>query len=119
MTWLDSYEKTRLASEHARAGKGPSLVELKCYRYQPHTSDDDDSRYRTKQEVDERRAKDPVKRAFAYLLAAGTTEQQLQSIRTQLAADIERAIPHAQSQPYPRPEHAPTHVYAADDALPH
>src|SRR5207253_2912985 len=52
MDVLDSYEKTKLAADHARAGAGPSLVELKCYRYQPHTSDDDDSRYRTKQEVD-------------------------------------------------------------------
>src|SRR5438093_70364 len=62
MDVLDSYEKTRIAAEHARAGGGPSLVELKCYRYQPHTSDDDDSRYRTKQEVEEWRAKDPLKR---------------------------------------------------------
>src|SRR5207253_10203206 len=45
MDVLDSYEKTKLASDRARAGGGPSLVELKCYRYQPHTSDDDDSRY--------------------------------------------------------------------------
>ena len=73
MDLLDSYEKTKLASDHARAGKGPSLVELKCYRYQPHTSDDDDSRYRTKQEVEQWRARDPVKGAFAYLLAAGVS----------------------------------------------
>src|SRR5256886_17205819 len=104
MTWLDSYEKTRLASEHARAGKGPSLVELKCYRYQPHTSDDDDSRYRTKQEVDEWRAKDPLKRAFAYLLAGGTTEQELQSIRTPPPGHIQRAPAPAESAPGPRPE---------------
>src|ERR671937_1543369 len=59
MDVLDSYEKTKRASDHARASGGPSLVELKCYRYQPHTSDDDDSRYRTKQEVEEWRARDP------------------------------------------------------------
>ena len=118
MDMLDSYEKTKLASEHARAGKGPSLVELKCYRYQPHTSDDDDSRYRTKREVDEWRAKDPVKHAFAYLLAAGVSEQELESMRTQLADEIERAITQAESEPDPRPEDAATHVYAADAPLP-
>src|SRR5436190_537761 len=53
MDVLDSYEKTKIAADRARAGGGPSLVELKCYRYQPHTSDDDDSRYRTKKEVGE------------------------------------------------------------------
>ena len=118
MDMLDSYEKTKLASDHARAGKGPSLVELKCYRYQPHTSDDDDSRYRTKREVDEWRAKDPVKRAFAYLLAAGVSEQELESMRTQLADEIERAITQAESEPDPRPEDAATHVYSADAPLP-
>src|SRR5919197_2271041 len=82
MDVLDSYEKTKLAVDHARAGRGPALVELKCYRYQPHTSDDDDSRYRTRQEVEEWRARDPVKRAFAYLLAAGATERAPATIQS-------------------------------------
>ena len=118
MDLLDSYEKTKLASDHARAGKGPSLVELKCYRYQPHTSDDDDSRYRTKQEVEQWRARDPVKGAFAYLLAAGVPEQDLESIHAKLADEIEQAIAQAESEPDPRPEDAATHVYAADAPLP-
>src|SRR6266576_105697 len=118
MDMLDSYEKTKLAADHARAGKGPSLVELKCYRYQPHTSDDDDTRYRTKTEVDEWRAKDPVKRAFAYLLSAGVTEQELEKMRAGLADEIEKAITQAESEPDPRPEDTATHVYAADNPLP-
>src|SRR3989454_5385613 len=118
MDVLDSYEKTRLAADRARAGGGPSVVELKCYRYQPHTSDDDDSRYRTKEEVDEWRAKDPVKGAFAYLLSAGVTEQDLEGMRSALANEIEKAIAQAESEPDPRPEDAATHVYAADNPLP-
>ena len=118
MDMLDSYEKTKIAADHARGGKGPSLVELKCYRYQPHTSDDDDTRYRTKKEVDEWRAKDPVKRAFAYLLSAGVTEQELETMRGALADEIEKAIEQAESEPDPRPEDAATHVYAADNPLP-
>ena len=118
MDMLDSYEKTRIAAEHARAGGGPSLVELKCYRYQPHTSDDDDSRYRTKQEVDEWRAKDPLKRSFSYLLSAGVTEQDLEAMRSELAGEIEKAIAQAETEPDPRPEDAAAHVYAADNPLP-
>jgi 2-oxoisovalerate dehydrogenase E1 component alpha subunit len=118
MDMLDSYEKTKIAADYARAGKGPSLVELKCYRYQPHTSDDDDSRYRTKNEVDEWRAKDPLKQAFAYLLSAGVTEQELEATRAALAGEIEKAIEQAESEPDPRPEDAATHVYAADHPLP-
>ncbi|HEV8536998.1 MAG TPA: thiamine pyrophosphate-dependent dehydrogenase E1 component subunit alpha [Candidatus Limnocylindria bacterium] len=118
MDVLDSYEKTKIAADHARAGGGPSLVELKCYRYQPHTSDDDDSRYRTKQEVDEWRARDPVKRAGEYLLSVGVPDAELEAIRASLADEIERAIAQAESEPDPRPEDAAMHVYAADNPLP-
>jgi 2-oxoisovalerate dehydrogenase E1 component alpha subunit len=118
MDVLDSYEKTRLGAEHARAGKGPSLVELKCYRYQPHTSDDDDSRYRSKQELAEWRTKDPVKRTFAYLLSAGVTEEELESVRARLADEIEKAIAQAESEPDPKAEDAAKHVYAAEMPLP-
>ena len=61
MDVLDSFDKTRQAVQHTRSGAGPTLVELKCYRYQPHTSDDDDSRYRSKDEVREWMAKDPTR----------------------------------------------------------
>jgi 2-oxoisovalerate dehydrogenase E1 component alpha subunit len=118
MDMLDSYEKTKIAADRARAGGGPSLVELKCYRYQPHTSDDDDSRYRTKKEVDEWRAKDPVKRAFEYLRSAGVSEEELETIRAGLADEIEKAIEQAETEPDPRPEDAAMHVYAADNPLP-
>jgi 2-oxoisovalerate dehydrogenase E1 component alpha subunit len=118
MDVLDSYEKTRLAADHARAGKGPALVELKCYRYQPHTSDDDDTRYRTKQEVEEWKARDPVKRGREYLLGVGVSEQALESIRAELADQIEKAIAQAESEPDPRPEDASTHVYAEGAPLP-
>jgi 2-oxoisovalerate dehydrogenase E1 component alpha subunit len=118
MDVLDSYEKTKLAADHARAGRGPSLVELKCYRYQPHTSDDDDSRYRTQKEVEEWRAKDPVKRAHAYLLSVGVREADLSAIRAALADEIERAITQAESEPDPKPEDAAKHVYSEDAPLP-
>jgi 2-oxoisovalerate dehydrogenase E1 component alpha subunit len=93
-------------------------VELKCYRYQPHTSDDDDSRYRTRQEVEEWRARDPLKHAREYLLSAGAAEQELEEIRAALADEIERAIAQAEGEPDPRPEDAATHVYSAEHPLP-
>ena len=118
MDMLESYEKTKIAADHARAGGGPSLVELKCYRYQPHTSDDDDSRYRTKAEVEEWRARDPLKRAVEYLRSVGVSDADLEAIRAALADEIERAIAQAETEPDPRPEDAATHVYAADHPLP-
>ena len=70
------------------------------------------------EEVEEWRAKDPVKRAFAYLLSAGVAEEELEAIRAALADEIEKAIAQAESEPDPRPEDAARHVYAADNPLP-
>jgi len=118
MDVLDSYAKTKEAVGLTRAGAGPTLVELKCYRYQPHTSDDDDTRYRTKAEVAEWKAKDPVERTRAYLLQSGATESDLDGMRAALDAEIEAAIAQAEREPDPRPEDAARHVYAERQPLP-
>ena len=118
MDLIDSYAKTREAVAVARGGNGPALVELKCYRFQPHTSDDDDTRYRTKEELREWMAKDPMDRARRYVLEQGVTEADLTQMRDDLDAEIEAAIAQAESEPDPRPEDAARHVYAEDKPLP-
>jgi len=118
MDVLDSYDKTRQAVQHTRSGAGPTLVELKCYRYQPHTSDDDDSRYRTKDEVRGWMAKDPIDRARKYLVEQGVTEKEFEAIRGALDTEIEAAIAQAESEPDPRPEDAIKHVYAEEAPRP-
>src|SRR5256885_31878 len=50
---LAVYEVTKEAARHARAGEGATLIEAKTYRLVPHSSDDNDRRYRTAEEVDE------------------------------------------------------------------
>ena len=118
MDVLDSYAKTKEAADITRGGGGPTLVELKCYRYQPHTSDDDDMRYRTKEEVREWMAKDPLDHARRYLLGHGVTEDELAKMRGELDAEIEAAIEQAEREPDPKPEDATRHVYAEGYPLP-
>ncbi len=118
MDVLDSYEKTKHAVEITRSGGGPTLVELKCYRYQPHTSDDDDSRYRTKEEVRQWMAKDPLDRTRRYLAEQNVSANDLETIRAELDATIEAGIAQAESEPDPRPEDANKHVYAEEAPLP-
>lgn len=118
MDVIDSYAKTKEAVAIARGGNGPALVELKCYRFQPHTSDDDDTRYRTKEELREWMAKDPMDRARRYVLEQGVTEADLTEMRGALDTEIEAAIAQAESEPDPRPEDAARHVYAEDKPLP-
>lgn len=115
---LDVYEKTKQAADRARRGEGPSIVEATCYRYRPHSSDDDDSRYRSKDELKGWLARDPIDRSRAYLLELGVTEAELEAMRTEIAADIERAIEEAEAEPDPRPEDTLRHVYAEGHPLP-
>src|SRR3954452_7234274 len=89
---LDVYAATHSAMAHARRGEGPSIVECKTYRYLAHTSDDDDRTYRTTQEVEAWRKKDPLQRMKQYVI-----EQRLLSEREEeeLEAEIKEEIDDA------------------------
>jgi 2-oxoisovalerate dehydrogenase E1 component alpha subunit len=65
----------REALERARSGVGPSLVEMLVYRYGPHSSADDDSRYRPREEVDAWRKRDPIQRMRAFLTREGLLDE--------------------------------------------
>src|SRR5688500_12194773 len=64
---LEAWRLKKAAMDRARAGEGPSLIELRTYRHYSHTSDDDDRTYRKKEEVEEWKAKDPIPRFEKYL----------------------------------------------------
>jgi 2-oxoisovalerate dehydrogenase E1 component alpha subunit len=69
------------------AGGGPVLVEAKCYRFLSHTTDDDETTYRTRDEVEAQRNSDPVPRFKARLIAAGILDPES-------AAALERDVLH-------------------------
>jgi 2-oxoisovalerate dehydrogenase E1 component alpha subunit len=115
---LDVYDKTKQAADRARRGEGPSIVEAVCYRFRPHSSDDDDSRYRSKDELKDWLARDPIDRARAYLLEQGVAPGALEAMGTAIAADIERGIDEAEAEPDPRPEDLLRHVYAEGHPIP-
>ena len=110
---LETYRLVKEAVDRARAGEGPSLIELKTYRFYSHTSDDDDRTYRTKEEVDEARLKDPIRRFEKYLRSVGvlddkTVEEITENARTQVAEDSREA----EAADFPDPIDAAKHVYA-------
>jgi len=65
---LDVYEAVKAAADRARAGGGPTFIEARTYRYYAHTSDDDDKQYRSPDEVEEWRKKDPIGILRQYLI---------------------------------------------------
>ena len=76
---LAMYVAMKEASNHARSGKGPVLIEAVTYRMGPHTTSDDPSIYRTKKEEQEWAKKDPILRFKNYLMAKKmwTEEEQV------------------------------------------
>ena len=76
MDLLAVYPAARAAVERARAGEGPSLIEARAYRYMPNTSNDDDTRYRSREEVETWRKRDPIARLRSHLLASGALTEQ-------------------------------------------
>ena len=110
---LACYEVTKAAVDKARSGGGPTLIEAKTYRYAPHTSDDDDRTYRSKDEVKRARALDPVPRFQAYLKEHGLiTDADITSLAEKIRGELAEAIEYVDKAPNPRPEDALLNVVA-------
>src|SRR5919201_240974 len=80
---LACYEAATKAIDRARSGAGPSLIEFKTYRFYPHTSDDDDRTYRTREEVEEAKRNDSLILFANYLKEQGIVDDEgLDQMRT-------------------------------------
>ncbi len=110
---LDVYSATAEAVAKARAGGGPTLVECKTYRLLPHTSDDDDRRYRPAEEVEAWKAKDPLDRMRRYVLAHGLmTEEDEEKLAAHVRDEVSQAAERAEASPPATAEMAFSRVWA-------
>jgi len=113
---LACFRVMREAHDRARTGGGPTLIECKTYRFLPHTSDDDDKTYRSREEVEEHRNHDPIERFATHLVDTGVTDREaLNRIHDEVKAEVEAAIQAAWDAPDPDPATATRHVFAEDD----
>lgn len=107
-------ESMRWAVGRARGGEGPAIVEARTYRTRPHTSDDDDRRYRSAEEVAAWKAVDPLVRTRRYLVARGLrTEEELAELEAAVQDEVALAASVAESLGAPDPSTATDHVWAA------
>jgi 2-oxoisovalerate dehydrogenase E1 component alpha subunit len=112
---LACYAAMKTAHDRARAGGGPTLIECKTYRYLPHTSDDDDKSYRTREEVEEAHHHDPIDLFAGYLRDHGVADgEALDEMRANVKSELDRQIAQAWEAPDPEPASALRHVYAED-----
>ncbi len=110
---LQSYKLTKEAVDRARAGEGPSLIELRTYRFYAHTSDDDDRTYRSKEEVEQWRRKDPIGRFERYLRSVGIVDDaHIEELRAVAREAVVQGAKEAQAAEFPDPASALDNVYA-------
>lgn len=110
---LAVYDVLKEAAERAYSGDGPTLVEAKTYRPVPHSSDDDDRSYRTREEVEVWKKKDPILRFQKFLMEETILNQNLlDDYESRAKAEVDAAQAAAEATPDPAPEDALGAVYA-------
>jgi len=109
---LAVYDTTLAAVERARAGGGPTFIEAMTYRLVGHMVGDSEP-YRTKEEVAEWRARDPIT-VFPRRLVEefGISEEQIKTIDAQVAAEVLEIARYAEESPWPEPHEATEDVWA-------
>ncbi|MGB9774983.1 MAG: pyruvate dehydrogenase (acetyl-transferring) E1 component subunit alpha [Anaerolineae bacterium] len=105
------YEAAGEAIQRARAGEGPALIECKTYRYRGHF-EGDPMIYRSREEEEMWKAKDPIPRFEAKLIEMGVLDAaKAREINEQILAQVEEAVRFAEESPWPSPEEVLEDVY--------
>ncbi|RBP44851.1 pyruvate dehydrogenase E1 component alpha subunit [Garciella nitratireducens DSM 15102] len=109
---IEVYEITKKAAKYCREGNGPILIESKTYRYLGHSKSDKNV-YRTKEEIERWKKKDPIERLENYLIEKHiVTQEEIESIQKQVIKDIEEAVEYAKNSPEPSLDSLTEDVYA-------
>ncbi|GAB4335312.1 MAG: dehydrogenase E1 component subunit alpha/beta [Calditrichia bacterium] len=100
------------AVQRARKGEGPTLIVSEVVRLLPHSSSDDHRKYRTPEELEADRKKDPILR-FALTLLENkiATEDELSAIRDEVKKEVDEAADWALEQPEPDPKTATDYIF--------
>ena len=107
------YKSTKDAVEKARAGKGPTLIEMFTYRLCDHSTSDDASRYRSKEEFEAWMKKDSIERLEKYMRKKGLLDDNYkQKVLEQSQQIIEKAVTEFEKLAPPDPKDMFKYVYA-------
>ncbi|MBX2895615.1 MAG: pyruvate dehydrogenase (acetyl-transferring) E1 component subunit alpha [Cyclobacteriaceae bacterium] len=109
------HDAVERAAERARAGEGPTLLEFRTYRYKGHSMSDP-QKYRTKEEVEEYKQRDPVEQVRQTILDKKlASEKELQAIEDKVIAQVEESVKFAEESKFPDASEALTDVYFEPD----
>jgi 2-oxoisovalerate dehydrogenase E1 component alpha subunit len=112
---LACYAAAREAVDRARAGEGPTLIEAKVIRLTAHSSDDQQTKYRSEEELAEEKTKDCVPVFRTRLRDAGIlTDEIEENLAAEIKGIVDEATDYAEAQPDPDPATAMRYVFAED-----
>jgi len=103
------------AAENAREGNGPTFLEIKTYRYRGHSMSDP-ANYRTKDELNSYKDKDPLETTKATILKKKyASEKALELMEDKIIEDVEASVEFAENSPLPDPSELFKDVYVEDN----
>ena len=109
---LAVYEVTRAAVDRARAGGGPTLIELMTFRRKGHAEHDNQS-YVSREELEAWARKDPLDGYVRRLTQSGwAAREELEAVDTRILGELDAAVAACENEPFPAPESALDGVYA-------
>lgn len=107
------YEVVPPIVEGVRHGGGPALVEARVIRLDPHSSSDDQKKYRSQEELAAIAGQDPILRVEDYLVKTGALDSvRIDELRRQCKAEVDRAAEEADAHPAPDSSDLLAHIYA-------
>jgi 2-oxoisovalerate dehydrogenase E1 component alpha subunit len=114
---LEVYRVVKHAVDKARGGGGPTLIEAKTYRLVPHSSDDDDRSYRSREEVEAAKQRDSILRMREYLMSVGLlTAEKDEELRKKALDEVNEATAYAEQAPHADPSTLEDYVYAKEES---
>lgn len=103
------------AVNRAREKGGPTFIEIKTYRYKGHSMSDP-QKYRTKEEVEEYKDRDPIEHSRKVLMTEfGVTETEIEVINERVRNEVEESVKFAEESPWPDDDELLKDVYVQQD----
>ncbi len=115
--FVEVFAAMQKAVERARKGGGPSLVHANVVRLLPHSSSDDQLKYRAKEDVERDKARDPLPKMTHFLIEEGyITDKEASEMQAEVKEAVDAAATWAESRPLPDAATADLHVYGSAHA---
>ena len=112
---LAVYQAAYQAVERARSGEGPTLIECQTYRTRAHAEGMNDVGYRTREEIEQWKERDPIELWKNRLLEDGvTSEQEIDEMGAEVLNTVEDAIQFARLSPMPDPSDIFDHLFSQE-----